>query len=395
MPSLRFQVLVFTLVRTVLNTMHRMVYPFLAVFSRGLGIDIPVLSLALSGRSLVGVFTPFLASIADSRGRKIGMLSGVALFIAGVMLVAVWHTFPFFVASLVLALIGKYMFDPSMQAYLGDRVTYQKRGRVIAITELGWSLSFILGVPSMAFLIARNGWRVPFPVLALLGLACLAALARWLPKDPAVPLDRSGVFGNLHSVLTSSSALAGLALGVLFSAGNEVINLVFGVWMEDAFSLKIAALGAASAVIGLSELGGESLTAVLTDRLGKPRAVAIGLVLNCLAAVILPGLGKSLPGAVAGLFLFYLTFEFTLVSSLPLMTELMPAARATLMATNAAGHSLGRAVGALLATPIYSQGIRLNSLAAIGFNLLALLVLWYLAGRVAGAESPRVETPPA
>ena len=51
---------------------------------------------------------------------------------------------------------------------------------------------------------------------------------------------------------------------------------IFGVWLEDSFDLQIAALGAASAVIGLSELGGEGLVAAFVDRLGKPRAIGLG-----------------------------------------------------------------------------------------------------------------------
>lgn len=38
--GLRFQTVAFALIRTVVNTMHRMVYPFLPVFSRGLGVDL-------------------------------------------------------------------------------------------------------------------------------------------------------------------------------------------------------------------------------------------------------------------------------------------------------------------------------------------------------------------
>ncbi|HUV26396.1 MAG TPA: hypothetical protein VMW34_03430, partial [Anaerolineales bacterium] len=65
---LRFQVLIFTATRVVLNTMYRMVYPFLAVFGRGMGVDLPTISLALTLRSFTGVFGPFLAFIGDSRG---------------------------------------------------------------------------------------------------------------------------------------------------------------------------------------------------------------------------------------------------------------------------------------------------------------------------------------
>lgn len=64
-----------------------------------------------------------------------------------------------------------------------------------------------------------------------------------------------------------------------------------------------------------------------------------------------------------------------MVSLIPFMTEIMPAARATLMATNLAGLSLGRALGALLAPALYARGIGACAFAAALFNLAALAVL--------------------
>jgi hypothetical protein len=61
-----------------------------------------------------------------------------------------------------------------------------------------------------------------------------------------------------------------------------LVNVIFGVWLEDSFGLKIIALAGASAVIGISELSGEGLVALTTDRLGKPLALAIGLICQCL-----------------------------------------------------------------------------------------------------------------
>jgi predicted MFS family arabinose efflux permease len=383
MTPLRFQVIAFTATRTVLNTMHRMVYPFLPALGRGLGVDLATISLAITTRSLVGALGPLLASVSDSRGRKTGMLLGLALFTLGVGVVVVWPVYPAFLIALLLAMLGKYVFDPAMQAYLGDRVSYARRGRVLAITELGWSLSFIIGVPVMGILIARRGWTAPFPVLAALGAGAFLLMAWMLPRDPAPQAGKPSLWSNLRSVAAHPTALAGLAMGLLLSSANEVVNLTFGIWMEDSFGLQITALAAASAVIGLSELGGETMTATITDRLGKSLAIGSGLGLNSLTALAIPFLGTSIPGVVAGLFLFYLTFEFTLVSSIPLMTEVMPSARATIMAANAAGLSLGRAIGAVLATPMYLFGksspvipdMLPVVLTTVVFNLLALFAL--------------------
>lgn len=372
---LNLQILVFTLIRLALNTAYRMVYPFLAVFGRGLGVSLETISLAVTMRALVGAFGPFLAAIADNRGRKIGMLTGLGLFITGTALVIFWPTFPTFIAALILTMLGKYVFDPTTQAYLGDRVPYESRGKAIAITEYGWSLSFIIGIPTVGFLISRFGWMAPFPLLLGLGLLSFIGLVWLIPQDPPPVENRPKFLQNIRSVLTFGPALAGLLLSLLVSAGNEVVNLVFGIWVEDAFSLQVAALGTVAMVIGFSELGGESLSVAFTDRLGKPRAVRLGLILNSLAALSLAYLGRSLIGAVVGLFLFYIAFEFSMVSSIPMMTEIMPGARATLLATNAASFSIGRALGAALAPSIFAYGILASGIAAVSFNLLALIAL--------------------
>jgi DHA1 family inner membrane transport protein len=383
---LRFQVFVFTTIRVVLNTMYRMVYPFLAAFGRGLGVALPTLTLALTVRHLAGVFGPLIGSIGDSRGRKLGMLFGLFLFIVGVSLVVIWPTFLAFMLALLLSMIGKYAYDPSMQAFLGDRVAYQQRGRVLAVTELGWSLSFIIGVPLMGFLISRYGWRAPFPVLTLMGLVAFGVLAWMVPGDEIKQGVQSGLWLNLRKIFTYPPAIAGLVMALVLGCANEMINLVFGVWLESSFGLMIAALGAASAVIGFAELSGESLAAAFTDRLGKPLAVSLGLGLNCLAVLGLPLLGTNSTGAVIGLFFFYITFEYAIVSSIPMLSEVMPSARATVMAIAAASISLGRAFSALIGTPLYLLGesspgipdLLPNAIAVIILNILGIVALRYL-----------------
>lgn len=381
---IRFQLVIFMALRTILNTMHRMVYPFLAVFARGLGVDVATLSYVITARSFIGMFAPVLGSISDHRGRKFGLLLGIFLFIGGMSLVAIAPSFWTFSLALIMAILSKYLFDPSMQAYFGDRIPYEKRGTALAVTEGSWSLAFIAGIPLMGALIARFGWSAPFPLLAGLGLLMFAVVWRVVPRDDH-PAQRSASTSrqNARAVLTSIPALAGISIALWASAANELVNLIFGVWLEDSFGLKIAALAGASAVIGLSELGGEGLVALTTDRLGKPRALALGLVGNIVASLLLPVVGRTELGALVGLFLFYITFEYVLVSHIPLMTEVMPGARATLLSFNVTGHSLGRMIGALFATVLYQNfGFLPVTLLAVLFNVLGLLALGELTQKL-------------
>lgn len=382
---LPFQLLIFVLLRTIFNTMYRMVYPFLAVFARGLGVDIATLSMIVTARSSIAMFAPVLGSIADPRGRKFGMLLGILLFIGGMSLVAIYPSFLTFSLALLLAILSKYLFDPSMQAYLGDRVPYERRGTALAVTEAAWSLAFIAGVPLMGSLIARFGWNAPFPLLAGAGLVMFFIIWRMIPgTDHAHPMaPRATSLKNVRAVLTNLPALAAISIALWATAANELVNLIFGVWLEDSFGLKIAALAGASAVIGLSELSGEGLVALTTDRLGKPRALTLGLIGNILASLLLPIVGRTEIGALVGLFLFYITFEYVLVSHISLMTEVMPNARATLLSFNVMGHSLGRVIGALVATFMYQQfGFLPVTLIAVVFNVFALIGLGELTQKV-------------
>ena len=372
---LRYQLVAFFATRAVVNTAYRMVYPFLPALARGLGVDVQSIALAITARSSLGLAAPLLGSTADVAGRKRGMLAGLGLVSLGLVLVSLRPTYLTFFLTLLLTAGGKILFDPSMQAYLGDRVGYAQRGLAIAATEVGWSLSFLIGIPIVGWLISRGGWTAPFPWLAALSIAALLALAVWLPPDAARRPGAPSLARHLRAVLRHPAAIAGLALSLLLSSANETVNIVYGLWMEGSFGLQVAALGAASAVIGVAELGGEGLVAGLADRLGKRRAVAFGVVLNTLAGLALPRLGVSTSGALVGLFAFYITFEFTVVSSIPLMTELVPAARATLMAANLAAFSLGRALGALLGPPLFAAGITANVRLAAVFNIAALVVL--------------------
>lgn len=377
--SLNFQVTIFVLVRLVFNTAYRMIYPYLSYFTKGMGVDLRTISYAITARSLTGLIGPFFASIADSRGRKTGMVIGTLTFTAGISLIVFWPTFTAFFIALSLAFIGYLMFVPSLQAYVGDRVPYEQRAKVLGISEYAWSLSAIVGVYLVGLLIARHGWLSPFPLIALLGALGFIALAWMLPKDPAPHVENTGVWKNLRKVFTYPPAIAALAMAALYTAANETVTLVYGVWVEKEFALNIASLGVTAVAIGISELGGELLVTTFTDKIGKRRALVVGIIGNCLACLALPLLGRWLVGAMVSLFLFYLTFEFTVVSGIPVMTEILPSARATMLASHMALIAVGRSMGDLLAPILFTQagvpGIAANALAAIVFNLLALLAL--------------------
>ena len=367
------------LIRAVMNTSYRMIYPFVGIFARGLGVDSDAILALIANRSLIGTFTPFLIPFIETRGRKFGMLLGLTLFGLAMGMVALYPSLTTLGIALVLGLIAKGIFDPSLTSYVADHIAYEKRGTAIGILEFGWSLAFIVGVPAMGWMIARATWSAPFWAISVLGLVAFIYVAFTLTDSEKPSHHAAGMFGHVKAIFASPTVLIAFSIGMLVSAANEVVNVMFGVWLEDSFRLQIAALAGASAIIGLSELGGEGLVAAFVDRVGKVRAAGIGIIANCLAAIILPIIGRTEPGALVGLFLFYITFEFTIVGIIPLMTEVMPSARATTLSFAGAAHGVGRFIGAFLAPILYVPGFSFLTGAAVVFNLLGLAAVWYVS----------------
>jgi predicted MFS family arabinose efflux permease len=371
------QIAAFLIIRTAINTSIRMVGPFLLVFARGLQADMTAMATAVSASMAASAVGPFLAEIADRRGRKAGMLLGLVIYTAGVGMVLAWPAYTAFLLALLFASLGNNIFLPAVQAYVGDRVPYEKRGTTLSLLEVSWAGAFIIGVPLVGFLIPRAGWQSPFLSLFIIGLVSIACVALLVPEIPApavheTALDRS----RFTMIIKTPAALFGLAMGFLVIAGNSLISVIFGAWLEQSYGLEIAAIGAAATVIGFAELTGEGTVALAADRFGKRKTIAAGFIVNILSASLPFLFGKSITGALVWLFIFNLSFEVTLVAIIPLMTEVLPTARATLMAVFLAFSSLGMAAGMFLAPRLYTTGgFLVNVIAAMLMNALGLLIL--------------------
>lgn len=369
------QVALFAFCRLIIFTPIRMIYPFLPTLARGLGTDLPTLSLAVSASMLTSALAPFLAPIAERRGRKTAMLVGLVMFCVGAALLPLWAAVPAFFLMLFLINLGDNVFGPASQAYLADHIPYERRGRVMAVIEMGWPLSFILVTPLVGLLIDRYGWQSPFVGMTAAGVLLVALVARSVPRDTRPAVSGISLLADFRKLLSHPPVIAGMLMGMLLVFGNQVIGLVFGAWMEDSYGLQVTALGAASMVIGAGELSGQILSAGIMDRIGKERAVVIGLGINLLAAVCLRWMDGSLAAALIWLAVFFFTSEFALISTMPLMSEVMPSQRATTLTVYYAAITLGIALGAWLAPIIYTHGMAANGLAVAGCNLLALLAL--------------------
>jgi predicted MFS family arabinose efflux permease len=383
--QLTLTIVVTTLCRLVLNTARRFVYPFAPALSRGLGVPLTAITSLIAVNQATSVLGLFFGPVADRLGYRLMMLTGMALLVVGMFAGGFFPFYGVILIALFLAGLGKSLFDPALQAYVGERVPFHRRGLVIGFLEFSWAGSTLLGIPAIALLIDRLGWRSPFFVMGGLGLLGILILRILIDKGGQKdPQKHSPVLFKdaWRPLLRERAALGALFYSFLVSAANDNLFVVYGAWLENRFSLSIVALGFGTAVIGIAELAGETMTAALADRLGLKRSLLGGLVVCIICYGILPSMGQTLGLALVGLFLIFLSFEFMIVTGLSLFTELLPSARATMMASYLATGGIGRVVGALIGGPIWlAGGIYATSLVSAIISALALIsIFWGLRG---------------
>ncbi len=365
-------VITLTVARLIINMTRRFPYPFLPEIARQLSVPLGSVQSVMAVQSGIGLSSPFFGTLSERYGRKRVLVGVLLVMAAACLLGALLPQFWLFALVMLTLGLGKWIYDPAMQAYLGDRIPYQRRGMAIGFTELSWAGSLIIVAPLAGFLLETATLQALFAVLAVLLLA--AAVMVWafvLADHPQ--RDRQTAVVSLWDAFQiirhNPAALGGLAYSVLLMSANEIIFINYGAWMEGTFRLEPVMLGAVTTVIALAEVGGELAVIGLADKLGKRRMALVGATLSSLAYATLPAMAADLNLALANLFVMVVSFEIAIVAAIPVFTEVMPQARSVMMSGFSGAASLGRLSGAFIGGVLFSSTM---SFPVVGFTALVI-----------------------
>ncbi|MFQ5436390.1 MAG: MFS transporter, partial [Anaerolineae bacterium] len=131
-PSLSLQLIVISLARLLLNTGLRVVYPFAPALARGLGMELTAVTNLITLRNFSGFFSPLFGPLSERHGRRAVMVGAMLFFSGGTALVFLWPAYWPLGVTLIIISLSKLIYDPAMQAYVGDIVPYHQRGKAIA-----------------------------------------------------------------------------------------------------------------------------------------------------------------------------------------------------------------------------------------------------------------------
>lgn len=387
-PEVRRHVGALTLARLTANTCYRFAPPFLATIARGLHVSLDQIGVALAVTELAGLLSPVTARGIDRLPRRTAMACALVGVAAGTGLAAASSGVVVFAIALVLLSQSKVAFDLALGSWIADHVPYERRSRVVGITETSWALGLLVGVSVAGVITGLTNWRVGYATAG--GAVALMAVVVWrrLPRDPVSHSPEPPmVTGRDRFRFGARERLVVVAAFGLMSSSQSLF-VTFGSWLEDAFSFRPAAISAVVFGLGLGELAASVTAAHRTDRWGKLRSTMAGAGLLVPAGIGLAVLHDHLVPGLIALAIGICGFEFAIVSLIAVGSTLVPGSPARGLALMLTGGTLGRAIASVPATRLYDRhGMAWPALQSAGLAMITVVALG-LAERVGAEHRP-------
>jgi len=269
------------------------------------------------------------------------------------------------------------IFDVMAQNCLLEISPEPYRELVTGILESSWSLSVLTVVPLLGFIVSIS-WRQAFYLLAILTfLLCIFVffVLKRIPARPQISLESQE--GLKCGFRWYSGALAFNLSGFFFALAHNTVLSEFSILIAEYYNLSVEDAGFTQFVLGIAELIGAMLVMVT----GHLPDIFLLSSLGFCVGILLYGMlgGMYLEGALFGLFCVYVPGENGIILRLSrASTYVAPADANSMLAVHSQFLFLGRALGAILAVPLYKLGH--YECVFITF-LLSLLALFFILVR--------------
>ena len=351
-----------------------------------LGVSIPAAGGIVSAYALgVVIGAPTLVALS-TRFRRRDVLAGfAAMFVIGNLLTTIAPDYWTVVLSRVFTGLSHGAFF-GVGTVVAKRVAPPGReAQSISYMFTGLTLANVIGVPVGTALGHAAGWRVTFAAVALIGVATMAAVLRWVPVDstkPAPLRSELGAFGKPQVWLTLGITTVGF--GALFAMYSYIAPI-----LEDVTGMSQSAITIALIVYGVGSTLGGLAGGWLADR-APTGAIYLGLIAQIAILLTFIVTSHQALAAVATLFMFgFVSF----LATTPIQNRVVEAAGgdgSLVSATNQGAFNLANALGAWIGGVVISAGLGYTAPMWAG-ALLAMggVILTFVATRMQKAERRR------
>lgn len=341
-----------------------------------MSVSEPVAGHVVSAYALgVVVGAPVIAAMCARVSRKKLLLWLMVAFTVGNAASVVAPTFATLTAARFLSGLphGAYFGVASLAA--ASLAPVGQRAKAVAAVMLGLSAANVVGVPSATWLGQHLGWRDAFVVVAVIGIATVAAIYRFVPELHGIRLtDPRTELGALRRPQVMLTLLVGaVGFGGMFAVYTYITTT-----LTDVAGMRLGLVPIVLMLFGLGMVAGNIVGGILADR-GVDRAIYVALISM---VVILAGFIAAAHNpytAAAGAF-FIGASGASLAPAL--QTRLMDVAhdaQTLAAALNHAALNIANAAGAWLGGLVIAAGLGYTAPAVVGAGLAVVGTVLFTA----------------
>ncbi|HDR7778958.1 TPA: MFS transporter [Bacillus tropicus] len=325
-----------------------------------------------------GITAPVFGAMSDRVGRKRMIIIGFAIFSISTFCTGLAKSFEILLLFRGLTGLSGAMIMPSIFALVGDKVTYESRGKAMGTIMGAMVGSTVIGVPIGAFLSEVGDWQWTFYSIGLLTLF-LTLLVNYILEDEKprnevhVSITKT-VGASLKMALVNISVLFALLATFLWTIGLHGMFSYIGVYYGNNFGLSVGEIGIVIFLAGVGSVAGNILGGKLADKIGKKNIVSIASIVAAISVMVFSFSIENLVIAIIVHIIWSLFIGFGQASLTALISELKPAVRGTVMALNSSAMYIGMTIASGVASLTVSHGFPFSSL-GIMCAIASLLVL--------------------
>ncbi|MBM3227146.1 MAG: MFS transporter, partial [Candidatus Tectomicrobia bacterium] len=149
-----------------------------------------------------------------------------------------------------------------------------RRGRAIALADVGTGLGMVLGIPGTAWLISAYGWRLAFVILGLMIILVLVPLNLGQRPPPPSATTRRGPVGALWRYSPFwMICLAHFCMSVTMT----MVNVHLVPFLVSSGRLELVGAASIASAVSLVSLGGRAFFGWLVDRIQSEGAFTLAM----------------------------------------------------------------------------------------------------------------------
>jgi MFS transporter, DHA1 family, inner membrane transport protein len=276
------------------------------------------------------------------------------------------------VIRLVMLSVGA-LYTPQAAGTAALIVPAEKRGSTIAFIFLGWSLAAAVGLPLIAFVASRYGWRTVYGGIGMLGFVSFLLLAWRLPGGlVGAPVDLK----TWADVGRNRMIILLLSITTLQMSGQFVVFTFMGPLVAKLTQAGPDAVGLIFAIYGLFGFIGIAVATRIVDSWGAYKTSLLFTVLMLTGITVWAVSAGIYPLMACSVAIWGLGFASTNSMQQVRLVTAAPTLASASVSLNTSVLYIGQAVGSAIGGVLYARDLLHGAgYVSMGFVALALMAV--------------------